>query len=39
MWPHPTFEFISRWEEDLALSYQQFQEAGVTVTEIDEGAL
>lgn len=39
MWPHPTFEFISRWEEDLALSYQQFQEAGVTVTEIDEGEL
>ena len=37
MFPQPSFEFATRWADDLALTYQQFQEAGVTVTEIDEG--
>ena len=36
MWPQPSFEFVTRWADDLALTYQQFQEAGVTVTEIGE---
>ena len=35
MFPHPSFEFATRWVDDLALTYQQFQEAGVTVTEIE----
>lgn len=39
MFPQPSFEFITRWADDLALTYQQFQEAGVTVTEINEGEL
>jgi dCMP deaminase len=39
MFPQPSFEFATRWADDLALTYQQFQEAGVTVTEIDEGEL
>jgi dCMP deaminase len=34
MFPQPSFEFATRWADDLALTYQQFQEAGVTVTEI-----
>ena len=34
LWPQPSFEFVTRWADDLALSYQQFQEAGVTVTEL-----
>ena len=34
MFPQPSFEFVTRWADDLALTYQQFQEAGVTVTEI-----
>lgn len=34
MWPEPSFEFVTRWADDLTLTYQQFQEAGVTVTEI-----
>jgi dCMP deaminase len=36
MYPQPTFEFVARWADDLALTHQQFQEAGVTVTEIGE---
>lgn len=39
MFPQPSFEFATRWADDLALTYQQFQEAGVTVTEINEGEL
>jgi dCMP deaminase len=39
VYPQPSFEFVTRWADDLALTYQQFQEAGVTVTEIDEGEL
>ena len=36
MYPQPSPELVSRWEDDFALAYQQFQEAGVTVTEIGE---
>lgn len=39
MWPTPSYDFVTRWADDLALTYQQFQEAGVTVTEINEGEL
>lgn len=35
MWPKPTPEFEDRWEEDLRLTWQQFDEAGVIVTELD----
>ena len=34
MWPQPSFEFVTRWADDLTLAYQQFEEAGVTVVEI-----
>ena len=32
VWPQPTFEFVTRWADDLALTHQQFLEAGVTIT-------
>jgi hypothetical protein len=34
MWPRPTAEFRSRWEEEYKLSKQQFAEAGVQVEEV-----
>jgi dCMP deaminase len=34
MWPKPTVEFRSRWEEEYKLSKQQFAEAGVQVEEV-----
>ena len=38
MWPKPSQEFENRGHEDLLLTWQQFNEAGVIVTEIeDEG--
>jgi len=36
MWPRPTAEFEERWRHDLLLTWEQFNEAGVIVTEIDE---
>jgi hypothetical protein len=36
MWPRPTAEFEERWRHDLLLTWEQFNEAGVAVTEIDE---
>lgn len=39
LWPQPNFDFVTRWADDLALTYQQFQEAGVTVTEIENGEI
>jgi len=36
MWPKPTAEFEERWRHDLLLTWEQFNEAGVIVTEIDE---
>jgi dCMP deaminase len=35
MWPRPTAEFEERWRHDLLLTWEQFNEAGVIVTEID----
>jgi len=37
MWPVPDFEFVTRWADDLILTFQQFSDAGVTITEIGEG--
>ena len=37
VWPRPTQEFAMRWKDDLLLAYEQFNEAGVTVIEIDRG--
>ena len=34
LFPQPSFGFATRWADDLKLTYQQFLEAGVTVTEI-----
>jgi dCMP deaminase len=34
LWPTPSFEFITRWQDDLRLTCQQFDEAGVVVTEL-----
>jgi dCMP deaminase len=36
LWPMPTREFLMRWADDLKLTMQQFEEAGVAVTEISE---
>ena len=34
MWPTASASFTSRWADDLKLTLQQFEEAGVTVSEI-----
>ena len=34
LFPQPSLGFATRWADDLKLTYQQFLEAGVTVTEI-----
>ena len=34
MWKKPTNDFMLRWRDDLLLSYAQFEDAGVTVSEI-----
>jgi dCMP deaminase len=36
IWPKPAPEFEERWRHDLLLTWEQFNEAGVAVTEIDE---
>ncbi|MEI2419844.1 deaminase, partial [Arthrospira platensis SPKY2] len=36
MWPVPSFEFVSRWSADIALTCEQFAEAGITTHEIEE---
>jgi dCMP deaminase len=36
IWPKPAPEFEERWRHDLLLTWEQFNEAGVIVTEIDE---
>ena len=35
MWPRPTAEFEKRWRHDLLLTWEQFNEANVVVTEIE----
>jgi dCMP deaminase len=35
IWPKPAPEFEERWRHDLLLTWEQFNEAGVIVTEID----
>jgi len=35
IWPKPAPEFEERWRHDLLLTREQFNEAGVAVTEID----
>jgi dCMP deaminase len=34
VWPEPSFAFATRWADELDLTFQQFQEAGITVTEV-----
>lgn len=34
VWPHPSREFLMRWKDNLALSIDQFIEAGVEVHEV-----
>lgn len=34
VWQKPSNDFILRWKDDLLLTYAQFAEAGVTVTEV-----
>jgi dCMP deaminase len=34
MWPRPDTEFKARWADDLKLTWQQFNEAGVAVEEV-----
>lgn len=36
MFPQPSLQFATRWADDLKLTYQQFLEAGVTVTRVAE---
>lgn len=34
IWATPSEEFVRRWKEDLHLTFQQFEEAGVSITEV-----